>query len=163
MMGAGKSTVGERLSVRRGWPHVDNDRALEELSGLSQSELQDVPVTRLNSLEAEHARRLCEADPPMIAGVAASVADDPVAMDLLADAGFLVYLALTPDSALARVGRAGPGRQILDGEHAVATLRERFSRRDPVFRSHADLVLDASRPPEEICDRIVEAWTGWSS
>lgn len=163
MMGAGKSTVGDLLSARLDWPHVDNDTALEELSGLSRAELALLPVDRLHSLEAEHARRMCDADPPLIAGVAASVADDPAVMDLLASSGFCVYLALTAESALARVGKEGVGRQVLDGGGAATTLSERFSRRDPVFRSHAALVVGASRPPEESSDRIVDAWTAWSS
>ena len=164
MMGAGKSTIGELLSVRQGWPHVDNDQALEDLSGLSREELEDLPVTTLHALEAEHARRLCEMVPPVIAGVAASIADSPDVMALLADAGFCVYLAQSPESVLSRVGRTGVGRQVLrQGGSAAAALSEQFSRRDPVFRSHAALVLDAGRPPQENVDRIVDAWTTWSA
>ena len=33
LMGSGKSTVGRRLSARTGWPYLDNDQLVAEVSG----------------------------------------------------------------------------------------------------------------------------------
>jgi shikimate kinase len=141
---------------------VDNDQALEIESGLTRDELSVMPVPALHRLESDHARILCEMEAPVIGGLAASVADDAAAVNRLATSGLCVYLAQTLESVMARVGLDGVGRQALVGDPS-RLIRERFLRRDPVYRRMASLIVDAERPPRDTCEQIVAALGGWQT
>ena len=47
-MGAGKSTIGNRLSELLGWPYIDNDYEMSKMAHMSMKELGALDVPTLH-------------------------------------------------------------------------------------------------------------------
>jgi shikimate kinase len=93
---------------------------------------------------------------------------------VVATGGSAVYC----EEAMARLGAAGPiiylevALPILERRVAAAPLRgiasdseqdfaDIFAERTPLYRNHADLVIDASQgSPEEVAAEILQRWPG---
>lgn len=154
LMGAGKTTIGRLLAAQLGCPYIDNDAQLVTESGRSADALEHVEgVATLHQRELDGILQVTHRPPPFVAGVAASVADDPAGLDALVATGFTVYLFAPPDVLAARVG-SGAGRPLLGGE-PQSVLQQQFDRRDPVLRRIAALTVDtAATPPRDAADLI---------
>src|SRR4030088_1994813 len=68
MMGAGKSTIGRRLSTRRGLPFLDADTEIEAAAGMSISDIFETHgEPHFRDGEARVIARLLEGGPAVIA------------------------------------------------------------------------------------------------
>ena len=152
-MGAGKTTLGTIISKRVSWPYFDNDQELQNLNQLSAQELSLLPIPELHKLEQEYLDWVMQRPISFISGAAASVIDYPERRELLKDA-LPVYLRLPLERLLDRTGSTGIGRQaLLDNAEQVIT--ERYIRRDPLYRSVAQLTIELSENPEEDAQKII--------
>ena len=141
LMGAGKSTVGEALAQLLACPHLDNDLLLLADAGATAEALSITSgAEALHAQESAQLRRMVTMAPPFVAGIAASAADRPADLALLATSGTVVYLRVSAAVLAARLGH-GVGRPWLKGD-AQAVLQRMFNQRDAAFRSCADLVMD---------------------
>lgn len=139
LMAAGKSTVGRELAGRLGWPYLDNDLLLAQQTGRV---LADWPLgPQLHAAELQLAWQLAERPPPFVAGIPASLGDQPAQLDRLAASGFVVLLTAPVEQLLARA--VGTGRPL--GEDAAQTLRQQEAARLPELRRVADLTVDTVR------------------
>jgi shikimate kinase len=152
LMGSGKTTVGRLLAERTGWPYLDNDDLLRELTGRSLNENADVGADALHELERQVVRDVLHRPPPFVAGAAAAVIEDPTIVDLLHTQSFAVYLHAPPEVLVARIGD-DVNRPWLRPD-PLAALEKMYLERDPLFRKAAAYVADATRPPEEVAARI---------
>ena len=145
MMGAGKTSVGRALETRTGWPYVDNDEAVQRLTGLDTASLEEARgVGALRRAEADGLHRALTAEPPLVAGVAGGVVESDADAAALRDAdAFVVYLHTPIDVLVARVGD-GDGRPFLQPDPEAA-LRRLYAGREPRYREVADLVVDTTR------------------
>lgn len=154
MMGCGKTAVGNDLSPLIGWPHVDNDQLLLTREGLDLVQLADDSADRLHQAEVHMVRALSEQEPPLIAGIPASLADHPAELEHLAATGILVYLRATAETLVARTHVTH--RPFLDKDPlgwTTATL----ARRHPVFERYADLILDVDTPtPQQLAQAVAD-------
>ena len=155
MMGAGKTTVGRELSIRTGWPYVDNDDLLRQQTGREPAEIR--------ATEGEDVLHLAEADaldaaldlvPPTIVGVAAGTVLDPAAREALREGGHVVWLRARPETLLDRIGSGG-------GRRADATdldwLRKRAREREMLYASVATQILDVDDlTPAAVADEIAQ-------
>lgn len=142
MMGAGKTSVGEEIARRTGWPYRDNDSLVAQIAGLPTSSLLDRDgVGPLREAESAALRLAVEGDGPLVAGVAGGVVERPADLALLRDTdAFVVYLHASLDVLVERVGDGG-GRPFLQPDPESA-LRRLFDGREPRYREVADLVVD---------------------
>jgi len=156
LMGAGKSTVGRRCAERLEIEYVDNDTEFARLAGESTTAFASHGPAALHAIEAEYVRQLLGRQGPFVAGLPASVADQP---DLAAEvrvAGFAVYLRARADTLAART-RVDPRRPWLDGDSSQ-TLESMFEARDVAFQAMADVVIDVDELTTDfITDEIVRA------
>ncbi|MDW8047167.1 MAG: 3-dehydroquinate synthase [Chloroflexota bacterium] len=156
--GSGKSTVGRRVAELLGWSFVDTDRLIEARAGR--------PVAAIFADQGEPAFRALEAQ-----AMAEAAARDRVVVATgggalltpegrrAARTGFVVWLAVPPDVAAARL-LADPEAEVrpLLGGDAAARLRELLSRRRPLY-STADVVIDAAgASPEDVAQAVVAAY-----
>jgi shikimate kinase len=149
LMGSGKSTVGELLSVRTGWPHLDNDALLRETTGKSLTEVAELGADTLHDAERSVLRRVLDRPPPLLAGAAAAVLDDdPEIGDLLHARAFTVYLHVPPEVLVTRIGDDA-NRPWLRPD-PLAALRRMYTARDPLYRKVAAYVADGAKPPERV-------------
>jgi shikimate kinase len=154
-MGSGKTVVGRALEHQLGWPLLDNDLELEATEGRSLTDLAEDGPEALHRRESAQLHRAVATTAPFVAGVAASVGDRPVDLELLAETGSVVYLRATVETLVARLGR-GEGRPWLDDDPA-SWLAATLARREPGYLSVADVVVDVDRrTPDEVARAIVE-------
>lgn len=153
-MGAGKSTIGKILARELKWQYFDNDTELSQLSGLSAEELGELPVAELHVLEALCFQKILTHPAPFISGVAGSVIDKKAHCELIKGA-YAIYLRLPLDVIIERAGYAGIGRQwtrVADDTQ----IRERFFRRDPIYKECAKITVDLSAEAEADADIILQ-------
>ena len=153
LMGAGKSTVGRALARRLGWAYRDNDMLLRAQTGLAAPTLADQGREALHTQESRQLRALVEAPPPFVAGVAASVADYPDDLALVANAGHVVYLRTSPEKLAERVG-AGAGRPWLQDPDPLTVLRRQMAQRDGIYKSLGYVVNTGRRDPDDIAAEL---------
>lgn len=144
--------MGRALAARLGRPYLDNDALLQQRTGLDAPALADLGRAALHDQESRQLHALLDTPAPYVAGVAASIADNPDDLGRIVDAGRVVYLRATPRTLARRVGR-GQGRPWLDGD-LLSTLNEMFAARDDVYRRVGHVVDTDGREPHEIAAEL---------
>jgi shikimate kinase len=158
MMGAGKSTVARLLAERLGRGLADTDVEIEQHVGM--------PIPRIfltkgeawfRSAEHQVIREVARFDDLVIALGGGAVLDDANVAELLLT-GVVVYLEAPAEVLLERLRDEADGRPLLAGD-LEETVRSTLAARAPRYREAADLVVDASAPPDAVVDEIVVAAT----
>jgi shikimate kinase len=156
LMGSGKSTVGRRLSARTGWPYLDNDALVAEVSGrAAPSLIADDGEDALHEMEVEAFELALTKPTPVIIGLAGWLVTDAARRARIRDAGTVVWLRAGPATLLRRTG-SGRGRR----PEAVAAdwIKRTAAERAPMFEEVADLVIDVDRlEPNQVVQRILTA------
>ena len=154
MAGAGKSTLGRLLAEKLGWAHLDTDRLMESYYGLN---LQDI----LDGLGLEAFLKAEETLVSMLGvrraviSTGGSVVYGPAAVERLKLLGPVVYLSVSMETFLERVGDAGNrGLAVAPGQ----TREDLYLERQPLYQSAADFTL-----PTDSNDRMasVERLHAW--
>jgi len=142
MMGAGKSTVGERLAERLGRPFVDSDALICEQAGKPIAEIFEHEGERaFRALEAEVVERA--GDDGAVVALGGGAAAQPGAAGRLAARGTLVYLRARPETLLERIGDPG-SRPLLAGlgvAERLARIEALLAEREPAYAS-ARVIVD---------------------
>jgi shikimate kinase len=155
-MGAGKSTVGRMLADRLGKSFVDLDDRIEERAGATISEIFEAQGEEgFRVLESEAVASVAEEDDAVVACGGGAVLSDENRR-VMRDLGCVVYLAVTPEIALARVGGA-ESRPLLAGRSgAVATSL--LDARKSLYESVADITVDTSGlGADEVATSVLES------
>jgi shikimate kinase len=156
MMGAGKSTIGRRLSGRLRLPFLDADIEIETAAGMS---IPDIFETRgepdFRDGEARVIARLLDGGPCVLAtGGGAFMREDT--RNRIRDKAFSIWLKADVDIIMRRVKRRSD-RPLLKTADPAATVGRLIEERDPVYR-HADLTIwSRDVPHEKIVDECLEA------
>lgn len=152
-MGAGKTTVGRAVAGLLGRPFIDLDEAIEKREGASVTALFE-RIGEQGFRDAEHAALTALAGEPdaVVATGGGVVLRDDNRIALRA-AGTVVYLAVTPAEALARLGGADD-RPLLAGR-GIAAATEILAARLALYEATADHVVDTGgRAVAEVADAI---------
>ena len=157
MMGAGKSTVGARLSDLTGWPYIDNDEVVEQMAGMPTRDLLRVKgVAAMRAAESAAAQEVLSRPPPLIAGAAAGIVLDPVVSAQVHAGAFVVFLRADIETLAARI--EGTYRPWL-GDDPEATLRSLYTGREPLYEKIADRVIDVDHTtPDDVATQILTAF-----
>jgi shikimate kinase len=157
MMGAGKSTTGQLLAARLGWPFLDSDDEVVRLTGRTIPEIWKADGEA--AFRAEERRVLASAatsDGPVVIGVAGGAVLDPDNRARIRKAGLVVWLRADVAALAARVGE-GAGRPLLE-EGPADAMRRLSLARAPVYAELAELTIDVDRlSPRQVVDRIMTA------
>jgi shikimate kinase len=156
MMGAGKSSVGRKLSNRLGLSFVDADNAIEEAHRMTIPEIFETygePYFRAG--EAKVIARLLENGPQVLAtGGGAFMNEDTRA--LIRKQGVSVWLKADFDILMRRIRRRAD-RPMLKTADPAATLKALMDIRYPVYATADVIVQSRDVPHEVIADEIVTA------
>ena len=156
MMGAGKSTIGRRLSARLRMPFLDADTEIEAAAGMSIPDIFEThgePYFRDG--EARVIARLLDSGPAVLAtGGGAFMREET--RHRIRDKAISIWLKADADIIMRRVRRRAD-RPLLQTADPAATVGRLMREREPVYQ-HADLTIwsrDVSH--EKIVDECIEA------
>lgn len=159
-MGAGKSTIGNRLARSLKQEFLDCDRELERRTGVTISLIFDIEgESGFREREKLLLDELTQVDGIVLATGGGAILD-PENRRRLAARGLVIYLHTNLDRLLART-RHDPGRPLLQTQDARKTLEEILTVREPLYRQIADLIITTgnrtlSEVVKEIRSRLPE-------
>jgi shikimate kinase len=156
MMGAGKSTIGRRLSARLGMPFLDADTEIEAAAGMSIPDIfESHGEPHFRDGEARVIARLLDSGPAVIATGGGAFMREETRSRVGAKA-VSIWLKADADIIMRRVKRRAD-RPLLQTADAAATVGRLIEEREPVYQ-HADLTIwSRDVPHDKIVDECIEA------
>src|ERR1700688_4783106 len=156
MMGAGKSTIGRRLSSRLKMPFLDADAEIEAAAGMSIPDIFEThgePYFRDG--EPRVIARLLDGGPAVLAtGGGAFMREET--RGRIRDKAVSIWLKADADIIMRRVKRRAD-RPLLQTADPAATVGRLIEQREPVYQQ-ADLTIwSRDVPHEKIVDECVDA------
>jgi len=151
-MGAGKSTIGERLSRLSGWDYVDLDRMIEEHAGCSINEIfslrgeesfRDMETLALQSLVGQKKKIIATG------GGIVGRADN---WDLMNRIGPTIYLKVSWNTVIKRI--SGCSKRPLIKNTDLANVENLFIRRLPLYERADKIVIAEKKSPDSIAREI---------
>jgi shikimate kinase len=157
LMGSGKTSVGIELARRLGCPYLDNDRLLQEETGLSLRTLfESRGAAQLHEREWQIFTEILDGSGAWVASAAASVVADPrTAPALRRREIWVVWLRAHVQTLVSRIGEAHE-RPLLD-HNPRATLTRMMEERGPVYQRLSSLVVDVDDASVGQIARSIEA------
>jgi shikimate kinase len=156
MMGAGKSTIGRRLSARLRLPFLDADIEIEAAAGMSIPDIFETHgEPHFRDGEARVIARLLDSGPGVLAtGGGAFLREET--RSRIRDKAVSIWLKADADIIMRRVKRRAD-RPLLQTADPAATIGRLIEEREPFYR-YADLTIwSRDVPHEKIVDECIEA------
>jgi shikimate kinase len=160
MMGAGKSTIGRRLSARLGLPFLDADAEIELAhAGMTIPEIFTAHgEAYFRDGEARVIARLLDSGPAVLAtGGGAFMREET--RDRIRDRAVSIWLKVDSDVIMRRVKRRSD-RPLLQTADPEATVERLIREREPIYRQADVTVSSRDVPHEKIVDECIEALHG---
>jgi shikimate kinase len=157
LMGAGKTTVGERCAQRLARPFVDTDDLVQALAGRPVADLFATDgEAAFRALERQAVADACASPIPLVIACGGGAVLDPTSRRLLHSAGFVVWLRARPGVLAERVDADQVERPLLAGG-ALPTLTRLAEARAPAYEGVADVTVTTDdRSPDEVADAVLE-------
>jgi shikimate kinase len=156
MMGAGKSTIGRRLSARLRLPFLDADIEIEAAAAMSIPEIFETHgELHFRDGEARVIARLLDSGPAVLAtGGGAFMREETRGRIRLQAVS--IWLKADADIIMRRVKRRAD-RPLLQTPDPAATVGRLIEEREPIYQ-HADLTIwSRDVPHEKIVDECIDA------
>ncbi len=155
----GKTTLAQQLAQRLGWDWVDADVEIELRAGKSIARIfteQGEPAFR--NLEAEVIADLCSRGRLVVAaGGGAPLREE--SRRAMRESGQVVWLTAQPETILARMtgdATTADRRPGLTNRPPLEEIVQLLSRREPIYRESAHLVVDTEgKSPEQLTEEIL--------
>ena len=160
MMGAGKSTIGRRLSARLHLPFLDADTEIEAAAGMSIPDIFETHgEPHFRDGEARVIARLLDGGPAVIAtGGGAFMREET--RKRIRDKAVSLWLKADAEIIMKRVKRRAD-RPLLQTADPAATVGRLIEEREPVYQ-RADLTIwSRDVPHERIVDECLDALHAW--
>jgi shikimate kinase len=136
LMGAGKTTVGQRCAERLGRPFVDTDDVVTATVHMSVDEIfATAGEPQFRELERAAVADVCASPAPLVIACGGGAVLDPENRKQLRAAGIVVWLQAAPDELAARVGD-GATRPLLQNDPR-GSLTRLARLREPAYEAAA--------------------------
>ena len=158
LRGAGKSTLGAKLSKALGAPFVELDRAIEREAGTGLSEIFLLyGQAGYRRYERRCLERVLERSDRAVIATGGSIVSEPGTYELLLSACFTVWLKAEPEEHMARVIAQGDTRPMAGNAQAMEDLRRILDGRAALY-GQADVTVDtAGKTPEQSLSALRKA------
>jgi shikimate kinase len=156
MMGAGKSTIGRRLSVRLRLPFLDADTEIEAAAAMSIPDIFETHgEPHFRDGEARVIARLLDNGPAVIAtGGGAFMREET--RRRIQEKAVSIWLKADADIIMKRVKRRAD-RPLLQTADPAATIGRLIEEREPVYQLADITIWSRDVPHEKIVDECVDA------
>jgi shikimate kinase len=160
MMGAGKSTIGRRLSARLRLPFLDADTEIEAAARMSIPDIfESHGEPHFRDGEARVIARLLDSGPAVLAtGGGAFMREDT--RSRIAGNAVSIWLKADLDIIMKRVRRRAD-RPLLQTADPAATVGRLIGEREPVYKNADITISSRDVPHEKIVDECIDALHGW--
>ena len=162
--GSGKSTVGRAAALRLGWRFVDLDREIERRTETTVSEIFSTRGEAFfRGLESDVSVELfTKEEGGLIIASGGGWVTNSAAMELALVKSRIIYLKVTPQTALARLGAEQDSRPLLRGSDPLGSLvRLQMEREEYYTQAHSVInteVLDLQRVINEVVILAAVYW-----
>ena len=157
-MGAGKSTIGAKLSELLGIPFVDTDHEIERLKGKSiDSIFNDEGEASFRLLERQMINILSMIDTEFVLSVGGGLPCFNNLMLTLKQMGTTVYLKCPTDLLAERLMHDTQVRPLINGlnkEEVIQFIDQKLLEREPVY-NQADLIISEEWSAEAILRHLL--------
>ena len=144
LRGAGKSTLGLRLSVEIKAPFIELDREIEKDTGMPLGEIFSLyGQTGYRAIEKRLLDRVLREHERAILSVGGGVVSEKETYDYLLANCYTIWIKARPEEYMARVIAQGDLRVMGGSNQAMEDLRRILEAREPLYRK-ADMYLDTS-------------------
>lgn len=155
-MGAGKTSVGELYAKKYGIPVVDTDKLIEQAAGMA---IADIFASRgeaeFRRLETEILENLLAQPGSRVISVGGGLPLREENRRLLRRLGTVVYLDVSPETVMERIGRDVSDRPMLHGDNVMGRIQELLAYRKPIYLKASHVSVDVNgREVEEIVEAI---------
>lgn len=149
LRGAGKSTLGERLSRETGLPFVRLSQEIVERAGMETGELMELAGSgAFRRLEIEVLQGLVAQPGKIILETSGGIVADGEAFDLVRQHFHTVWVKAAPEDHMARVVAQNDMRPMAGRDAAMDDLRRLLAEREAAYEQ-ADFVLDTHGVSED--------------
>ena len=144
LRGAGKSTLGSRLSAEMNIPLVELDREIEKDTGMPLAEIISLyGQSGYRGIERRTLERVLRENKHAILSVGGGVVSEKETYDYLLSNCYTVWVKAQPDEHMSRVIAQGDFRAMAGNDQAMEDLRRILEAREPLYRK-ADMCVDTS-------------------
>ena len=144
LRGAGKSTLGLRLSEEMKVPFIELDREIEKDTGMPLGEIFSLyGQAGYRAIEKRLLERVLREQERAILSVGGGVVSEKETYDYLLANCYTIWIKARPEEYMARVIAQGDLRLMGGSNQAMEDLRRILEAREPLYRK-ADMYLDTS-------------------
>jgi shikimate kinase len=159
--GTGKTTVGQLLAARFGWPFVDADVYLEMHAGQTIKEIfANEGEAGFRARESGNLHELAGREQSVIATGGGIVLGEENRR-MLCDTGYVVWLKAGPQSLSERIASdpTTSARRPNLTVGGLAEIEQLLRVREPLYRAVADLEIDTEgQSPDALAEDILKKW-----
>jgi XRE family transcriptional regulator, aerobic/anaerobic benzoate catabolism transcriptional regulator len=144
LRGAGKSTMGAKLSQERKAPFVELDQEIEKDTGMPLAEIFPLyGQSGYRAIERRTLERVMQQHDRAVFSIGGGVVSEKETYDFLLSHCYTVWIKAQPEEHMARVIAQGDFRAMAGSNQAMEDLRRILEAREPLYRK-ADMVLDTA-------------------
>ncbi len=145
MRGAGKSTLGARLSVEEmHLPFIELDREIEKDTGMPLAEVISLyGQSGYRGIERRTLERVLRENKQAIVSVGGGIVSEKQTYDYLLSNCYTIWVKAQPEEHMSRVIAQGDLRPLAGNDQAMEDLRRIMEAREPLY-CKADMCLDTS-------------------
>ena len=159
LRGAGKSTLGSRLSEEMKTPFIELDAEIEKEAGMPLAEIFSFyGQSGYREIEKRTLKRVLKEFPHAILSVGGGVVSEKETYDFLISNCYTIWIKAQPEEHMSRVIAQGDFRAMAGNDQAMEDLRRILDAREPLYRQ-ADMCIDTSGSSvDESFAKLKAAW-----
>ena len=158
MSGAGKTTLGEALSISLNLPFIDTDEEIVKITSLSIPEIFRLEgEIKFRSYESGVIRQLVDFPKSVIAlGGGAPCYDNQI--ELLLEMGTVVYLDVSIDVLTKRLGQITNTRPLYTklSSNQIVEKTKTLMKQRTFFFCKADFIVDGNTSSDDLVKKVIE-------
>lgn len=155
-MGAGKTTVGRLLAKELQFSFYDSDKEIEAKTGANVAWIFDIEGESGFRHREEQIIEKLTTLPNIVLATGGGAILSVKNRQLLSTRGKVVYLYVSVERQLVRIGQAKDRPLLFEKANMLETLNTLFEKREPIYRQLADLIIDTDNvSSQEVVEQIL--------